>query len=76
MTFNEARAAIAIGCKVCLPEWSYILCVYKMDTRYMEYESRDTLYAFKTTPYNYTQRNDWEIYDEHKRSSAGTEDRL
>lgn len=42
----------------------------------MEYESRDTLYAFKTTPYNYTQRNDWEIYDEHKRSSAGTEDRL
>lgn len=64
MTFNEARAALAIGCKVCLPDWSVTLYITAMDENILHYVNRGEIQRTAQTPSNHLTRTDWEIYNE------------
>ena len=76
MTFNEARAALAIGCKVRRPHWKVTLYVYAMDEGIVHYVNRDGHHSNTHTPHSLLICTDWEIYHENQGSNTSPKDRV
>lgn len=76
MTFNEAKAALAIGCKVRLPGWEDVLYTFKMDEYFIHYIHKDRGDKISRTPSSYLARIDWEIYHENQGSNTSPKDRV
>lgn len=72
MTFNEARAALAIGCKVCRPRWSVTLYVFAMDQDTVHYVNKSGEASSAHTPTSHLTCTDWEIYHENQGSNTSS----
>lgn len=72
MTFNEARAALAIGCKVRLSHWVSLRRVISMNVTWttLEFPSGRTKIIF--TPENHLISHNWEIYHENQGSNTSS----
>ena len=71
MTFNEARAALAIGCKVHLP--GYLIKIISIGDTEITYSSitQDSVFTV-TISDNLRNATNWEIYHENQRSSTSS----
>lgn len=76
MTFNEARAALAIGCKVCMPHWMVTLYVFAMDEHTVHYVNKDGEARDANTPSNHLKSTEWEIYHGHEGGTISPKDRV
>lgn len=76
MTFNEARAALAIGCKVYMPHWAVTRYVFAMDEQFVHYLNNNGEARSAETPANHITSTDWEIYHENQGSNTSPKDRV
>lgn len=72
MTFNEARAALAIGCKVRRPFWAVTLYVYAMDADTVHFVNKIGHHCVAETPSSHLICTDWEIYHENQGSNTSS----
>lgn len=70
MTFNEARAALAIGCKVKMSHWEsrYWITYMNNDFAMMEFKNGNTKLIIITK--EYLNSSNWEIYHENQGSNT------
>lgn len=75
MTFNEARAALAIGCKVYLP--GYLIKIISIGDTEITYSSltQDNIFII-TIPDSLRNATNWEIYHENQGSNTSPKDRV
>lgn len=71
MTFNEARAALAIGCKIYLP--GYLIKIISIGDTEITYSSitQDSVFTV-TISDNLRNATNWEIYHEDQRSNTSS----
>lgn len=70
MTFNEARAALAIGCKVYMRDWVVTRYVFAMDEQFIHYLNKNGEARTAETPPKHLTSIEWEIYHEDQRSNT------
>ena len=72
MTFNEARAALAIGCKVYKRHWVVTRYVFAMDEEFIHYLNKNGEARSNETLASHITSTDWEIYHEDQGSNTSS----